>query len=86
MASARRSRVDDAAGVYAYACGTGPATAVVVLNNGTESYGFVPGGGPWRLAIATDDAVAIVERTVVLPARSGAALVPDGSGAFAPAP
>jgi hypothetical protein len=83
----RTAVVDDPAGVYAYACGTGPATVLVVLNNGTESYRFaVPGGGPWRLAMATDDAVATVKGTVVLPSRSGAALVTEGSGDFAPAP
>ena len=56
--SERRSSLDDATGLYAYACGEGADRAVVVLNlsGAARRTSSVPTAG-LRIALATDDTV-----------------------------
>ena len=83
-AGRRAGAIDDATGLYAYACGSGAAESIVVLDNGDGACRFEPPDGrPWRLALATDDAATIEDGVVVLPPRSGAVIVPNGTGASA---
>ena len=81
-AARRTLRADDATGVYAYACGDGPA-AVVILNSGGTSQRVDLGAeaAGRTLALATDEDVTMEGTTIELPPYAGAVLLVSPAGA-----
>jgi len=66
--------LDDAKGLYAYACAAEGHTALVALNTGNAAQIVPLPAGAWQLALASDPALAVEGGSLTLPGGTGVVL------------